>query len=774
VGEILMWVGIGAGSLIAFLVVFAIALSRFYRKVGPEEALVRSGGGKMIANSGADGGMWVVPIIHRVDHMDLTVKRIEITRKGQNGLICRDNIRADIEVVFFVRVNNDTKNIQEVAESIGCDRASTRETLVELFDAKFSEALKTSGKKFDFADLYTERDQFKADILEVIGKDLNGYQLDDCAIDYLEQTPLEMLSPNNILDAEGIKKITELTAAEKVQENNFTREKEKTLKRQDVAADEVKFELEKQRVAAKEKQEREIAEVTARENAQALKVQEEERLKAEEARISTAEAVGVAEENKNRQIIVAVKNKERTNAVETERVERDRQLEVTERERLVGVAQVEKDKAMEVVEREKQEVIRERVVVERGTVEEREKIKDTEAFYGADRQKKVSIVSAEEKAQEALVTEVKAAEASKQSASLLAEKTVIEAEAARAASEKEMQATKMLAEARTADSAAEGLAEAQVITAKADAQQKEGGSNAFLENLKIATQSAEPSHLSMEKMPKAVFFSFLFIPLSVAMFPHVFQHWLTARSAESFKLPIIMHPVFILIVWAPCVLLGVWASGENSGVPAALAGMGPEKFNKVLPTLVKLHAGDVLGGLLSAGILAAIMSSLDSQFLCLGTVFTEDVVRHYAGRERYSDAQVVRLARYFVVGVVVLTYLLSLLLPGSVFTLGLWSFSGFTGLVPLVFAAIYWRRLTAAGAIASVATTVGCWTVLFLRAGGKPYTFPEQPLSIVGLVTIPKMLPVVTIFAASGLVLVVVSLLTRRPEQETLDKFFSS
>ena len=122
-----------------------------------------------------------------------------------------------------------------------------------------------------------------------------------------------------------------------------------------------------------------------------------------------------------------------------------------------------------------------------------------------------------------------------------------------------------------------------------------GGSNAFLENLKIATQSAEPSHLSMEKMPKAVFFSFLFIPLSVAMFPHVFQHWLTARSAESFKLPIIMHPVFILIVWAPCVLLGVWASGENSGVPAALAEMGPEKFNKVLPTLVKLHAGDVLG-----------------------------------------------------------------------------------------------------------------------------------------------------------------------------------
>ena len=213
-------------------------------------------------------------------------------------------------------------------------------------------------------------------------------------------------------------------------------------------------------------------------------------------------------------------------------------------------------------------------------------------------------------------------------------------------------------------------------------------------------------------------------------------------------------------------------------VPAALDGMGPEKFNKVLPTLVKLHAGEVLGGLLSAGILAAIMSSLDSQFLCLGTMFTEDVVRHYGGRERYSDAQVVRLARYFVVGMVALTYLLSLMLPGSVFTLGLWSFSGFTGLVPLVFAAVYWRRLTAAGAVASVITTVGCWTALFIRSfirsDIKPYTFPEQPFPVAGIVSIPKMLPVVTIFAAAAAALVVVSLLTPRPDQKTLGKFFSS
>jgi solute:Na+ symporter, SSS family len=44
------------------------------------------------------------------------------------------------------------------------------------------------------------------------------------------------------------------------------------------------------------------------------------------------------------------------------------------------------------------------------------------------------------------------------------------------------------------------------------------------------------------------------------MFPHVFQHWLTARSAKTFRLTVVAHPLCIIIVWLPCVLLGVWAT----------------------------------------------------------------------------------------------------------------------------------------------------------------------------------------------------------------------
>ncbi len=291
-----------------------------------------------------------------------------------------------------------------------------------------------------------------------------------------------------------------------------------------------------------------------------------------------------------------------------------------------------------------------------------------------------------------------------------------------------------------------------------------GRSDSLLENLKTASESVPFSHVTREKIPPATWFSFLLIPLSVAMFPHVFQHWLTARSARTFKLPIILHPVFVMIVWAPCVMIGIWAAGS---------GIEFDNENVVLARMVQQLASPLLGGLLTAGVLAAIMSSLDSQFLCIGTMFSEDMVRDSLGR-RPSDRQTVWLTRSFVVLVVVATYVLSLYVPQSVFDLGVWSFSGFTGLFPLVFAAIYWRRLTAAGAVANVLVTAATWTWLFGKSqwgADKRFAFPEQPISL-GLFEIPPMLPVVTIFALSTIALVVVSLLTRPPESSTVNRFF--
>lgn len=343
---------------------------------------------------------------------------------------------------------------------------------MEFFDAKFSEALKTVGKKFDFVQLYTERETFKNEILQIIGTDLNGYVLDDAAIDYLEQTDIKLLNSNNILDAEGIKKITELTSQQLILANQIEREKEKTIKKQNVSAQETILELDKQNAEAVVKQKREISIINSREEAEAEKVRQEERFKSEMVRVKTDEEIEVAEQNKQRQVIIALKSKESTEVVETERVEKKKLLERTEKEKLVELASIAKEKEVEVEKKNIQTIIRERVAVEKETVVEEEKIKDTRVLAEANRVKAVAVKKAEEEAETRLIIEVKTAEASKQAAERIAEKTVIDADAKYKASQKEADAIKVLVDANIQEGATAGIAEARVIEAKATAEAK--------------------------------------------------------------------------------------------------------------------------------------------------------------------------------------------------------------------------------------------------------------------------------------------------------------
>ena len=259
-------------------------------------------------------------------------------------------------------------------------------------------------------------------------------------------------------------------------------------------------------------------------------------------------------------------------------------------------------------------------------------------------------------------------------------------------------------------------------------------------------------------MGKAQFFTYCFVPLSVGMFPHLFQHWLTAKSAKTFKLTVVWHPVCIAVVWIPCILIGIWAAGSP------LINLPPERANAVLGVaLAELVHSPFLTGLLTAGILAAIMSSLDSQFMCIGTMFTNDIAARLFPKRMVDDHTKLWIGRGFVVLIVLITYLFSLADPRNVFNLGVWCFSGFGSLFPLVVAALYWRRATRAGALAAVIANGIVWWTLFARAGfGKA---PEHEALIWGVT------PVTVMIAVTLVVLVAVSLATTPPSKETVEKF---
>ena len=470
--SVLMPVVTGAGIFILVLLGLAGLFKAFYYKVEQGTALIVN---DMSSRPKVHfTGALVYPIIYKKELMKISLITLEVDRRGADGLICQDNMRADISVAFYLRVNETAEDVLKVAKSIGASRASDQDAVDQLFSAKFSEALKTVGKQVEFVSLFENRQEFREKIIEVIGDDLNGYVLEDVAIDYLEQTPKSSLDPTNILDAEGIKKITELTATQNVRTNELERDEELAIKKKNVTTVEAMLELERQQADAEARQQREILSIQAREEAETKKVQEEERRKAETTHIQVEQDLQVQTENQKREVEVADQNRQRAVAIEQEKVTRARDLEIVSREREVSVEQVLAEKAVEVEKKEIANVIRERVAVDKTVAVEEERIKEVREVSEADRQKQVQILTAEADAEEEKVKETTAAKAQEIAANHKASEITTLAEARLAAAAKDSDAKKVLAEGIQAEDAATGLAEADVIRAKgtADASAK--------------------------------------------------------------------------------------------------------------------------------------------------------------------------------------------------------------------------------------------------------------------------------------------------------------
>ncbi len=153
----------------------------------------------------------LLSLVQHGEEIDISTRILTIERSGAQGLICRDNIRVDMVARFYVRINATTEDVLKVAQSIGCERAGQQEAIEALFEAKFSESLKMVSRQMSFEELISQRESFRDHVFQVIGRDLGGFVLEDLAIDSMAQTPVEQLDPDNILDAQGIKKITEIT-----------------------------------------------------------------------------------------------------------------------------------------------------------------------------------------------------------------------------------------------------------------------------------------------------------------------------------------------------------------------------------------------------------------------------------------------------------------------------------------------------------------------------------------------------------------------------------
>jgi uncharacterized membrane protein YqiK len=495
-----LFIIIGAAGV--FVIGILVLIARTWRQVDQGRALIvnKMGTEPKVTFSGAV----VLPIVNKAEIMDLSVKTIEISRRGKEGLICADNIRADIKVTFFVRVNKTRDDVLRVAQSIGCVRASQQSTLEELFSAKFSEALKTVGKKMEFEQLYTQRDVFKDQIIAVIGRDLNGYVLDDAAIDFLEQTPVEVLDPNNVLDSLGIEKITKITTAANIATNQLRQTEKMELGKSNLTSQEALYRFEQQQSEAEAKKNKEVAVATAREENEANRFRLEEEKRTHIERQRAEEAIQMAEQAKLRSVQVSEQGRIREVEIEKVRVQKAHDLEEVGRRREVELNSIDMNKALETEKRSIADIIRARVAVDKTVAVEEEAIKDLRTDSEAKRHKHVTIVHAEAAAQELFIKDIKKAEAEQQVAQSHAKRQLILAEASMEASDKEARAAIRRSEGAQAEHAAEGLANVKVKEADALATEKVGLAESRVRDAQVQITDKEGTVLAENVKRKAL------------------------------------------------------------------------------------------------------------------------------------------------------------------------------------------------------------------------------------------------------------------------------
>jgi SSS family solute:Na+ symporter len=245
-------------------------------------------------------------------------------------------------------------------------------------------------------------------------------------------------------------------------------------------------------------------------------------------------------------------------------------------------------------------------------------------------------------------------------------------------------------------------------------------------------------------VPGPGLFSFsTFLGLSLPWFffslsnPQVSQRLFMPRSLRALRHMLIGFLAFGLIYTLVSV---TW------GFSALLALPGLDKPDLATPRLLASpFVPPLLGELVMIGILAAAVSTIDSILLTLASMLSRDVYAHTV--KHADDARQLRFGKWVLVIVAILAFLFAELQLNLIAILSVAASTGLAVTVPSIIAAFYWRRGTAAGALASILGASTFVLVLF-ATGVKP----------LGLSAGVWVLPV------AAVLFVAVSLLTRAPE----------
>jgi uncharacterized membrane protein YqiK len=365
------------GGAVALISAVIVLYSKLYRRASANMAFVRTGqGGARVIQ---DGGAIVIPVLHEIIPVSLETMRLNVERRGTHALITKDNLRVDLSAEFYIKVQANRDDILQAARSLG-DRNIQAEAVSTLVQEKLVSALRTVAATKDLVELHSKRDEFASAVQHIVTHDLasNGLTLESVTISALDQTDPSQLQERNVFDAQGLRKIAEITQKARVERNEIEQESQRQVVERNVATRKKVLDLERDQAEFEADQRTKVANVRAgrEREIQEYKLQQDEAIAKRDIEkmrtIETSEverqlAVEQAQVAKQVALIATVREQETAEILKTQAVavaERAKEVAVAQKERERAAAQAQALEAEAHREKASQEVVTVKVTAE--------------------------------------------------------------------------------------------------------------------------------------------------------------------------------------------------------------------------------------------------------------------------------------------------------------------------------------------------------------------------------------------------------------------------
>ncbi|MDJ0616108.1 MAG: SPFH domain-containing protein [Calothrix sp. MO_192.B10] len=505
VGGSLVFPGV-IGGLVLLLLLSIWAYTRIYVITPNNEAFVRTGGIFIKKKTVVlNGGCIVVPGFHELTRVPLREISINVERTGKLAVRTQDYLRANMRVTFYVCINASEEDVLIAAARLSRQGKISGEDIKEALETRADDAIRAAAKKKTLAEIDSDKLGFAEEVLNLTQQDLKkvGLTLNNIAISEIEES--DTYDTNNFFDAQGVrlrtetiqrsiqqKREVELTTQVAIEQKELDAQKRSLQIAQEKETAELEQKLQVEALTAQ--RQREIQEAKNKEAAATLRskilqdksVEEEEIGKKLSVQQSQIEA-DIALEARNKELKVA--QTQQRQAAELAEIARQQtvksnqlqaQVQIAESEKVAKLAQ--EDLAISIANKKQETFL---AAAEQAKAEE--SVQTASELEKAERSKSLSIIAAEQQAQERNIGERNVIE-------IDAFRRRKQAEIAQQAAELEAESIRILADAER-DRA---LAEAEGIRAKIAAENTI--SNASLSAKTITTIWPELS----EKLPEIV------------------------------------------------------------------------------------------------------------------------------------------------------------------------------------------------------------------------------------------------------------------------------